>query len=90
MKLVIIAYMIGLGYSLQCHIFENEKCIPRDFLVDTNPHGGIRYYPFALKIKRCLGSCDTFDEPMLRQCWGNKTEKIYAKVYDMIQDRFVA
>ena len=74
MKLIIIACTVSLTLALQCHILENEKCVPRDYLVETNPHGDIRYYPFLLKVKKCLGSCDTFDESMLRQCWGNKTD----------------
>ena len=87
---LVIACLVSLGCSLQCHLLENEKCIPRDYLVETNLHGDIRYYPFLLKVKKCLASCETFNEPMLRKCWGNKTERIYAKVYDIVQEKFVA
>ena len=78
--LLAVLGMVCFGNSLECHILGNEKCMPRDSLVETNLHGDIRYYPFLLKTKKCLGSCDTLDNPMLRQCWGNSTEKIYAKV----------
>ena len=87
---ICIIELIGTGNCLQCRILENEECKPRPFLYHTNLDREIRYYPFVLKIDRCQGSCDTFDEPMLRHCWGNKTKVTHAKVYDMHTDEFVA
>ena len=87
---VCIIEFTGTCNCVQCQILENEACKPRPFLYHTNNQRDIRYYPFVLKINRCQGSCDTFDEPMLRHCWGNKTKTTHAKVYDMITDKFVA
>ena len=90
MKLLIFVCLVSCCFSLECYILENEKCTPRDSLIKTNPYGDIRYYPFVLKIKKCLGSCDTFQEPMLKNCFSNVTEDIYVKVYDFIKQKFIA
>ena len=66
--LLVVIQCAHFGNSLECHVLGNEKCMPRDSLVETNPHGDIKYYQFLLKTKKCLGSCDTLNEPMLRQC----------------------
>ena len=89
-SLLVLSWVVRFGNCLECHVLENEKCIPRDSLVETNLHGDIRYFSFVLKTKKCLGFCDTLDSPMLCQCWGNSTEKIFAKVYDIVEDKFVA
>ena len=88
--LLVLSWVVPFGNCLECHVLGNEKWVPHDALVEKNPHGDIRYYPFVLKTKRCMGSCDTLDSLMLRECWGNSTEKIFAKVYDIVQYKFVA
>ena len=65
LALLFLLGMIFFGHCLECHVLGNEKCVPCDLLVETNPHGDIWYYPFVLKTKKCLGSCDTLDNPML-------------------------
>ena len=89
-SVVVFFWCICTVFCLKCHILYNEACKPRDFMFHTNNQRELRYYPFVLKVQRCQGSCDTLHEPMLRYCWSNKTEPIYAKVYDMHKDKFVA
>ena len=86
----LVMSIIDVHSCMQCRILENQGCRPRSFLFHTNTQRDIRYYPFVLEINRCQGSCDTFEEPMLRYCWGNRTKITHAKVYDMVIDKFVA
>ena len=34
--LLVLSWVVTFGNSLECHIFGNEKCMPRDSLVETN------------------------------------------------------
>ena len=90
LRLFLLTVMVFFGYALECTVYENEKCMPRNTLIKTNPHGYPHYYPFEIKVKRCLGSYETLDNPMARSCLTNKSKTMYTKVYDLLYNKFVA
>ena len=42
------------------------------------------YYPFAVKLDRCVGSCNTLNDLSNKVCVPNKTEDLNLSVFDMI------
>ena len=39
------------------------------------------YYPFAVELDRCIGSCNTFIYLSSKVCVSNKTEYLYLRDY---------
>ena len=44
----------------------------------------IHYYPFAVKLDRCVGSCNTLNDLSNKVCIPNKTENLNLSVFNMI------
>ena len=44
----------------------------------------MHYYPFAVNLGRCNGSCNTLDGPSSRICVPNKTEDVDLNAFNMI------
>ena len=42
------------------------------------------YYPFAVKLDRCVGSCNTLNDLSNKVCVPNKTEDLNLSVFNMI------
>ena len=41
------------------------------------------YYPFAVKLDRCVGSCNTLNDLSNKVCVSNKTKDLYLSVFNM-------
>ena len=44
----------------------------------------LHYYPFVVKLDRCVGSCNTLNDLFNKVCVPNKTEDLILSVFDMI------
>ena len=44
------------------------------------------YYPFAVKLHRCVGSCKTLNDLSNKACVPNKTEGLNLSVFNMITE----
>ena len=44
------------------------------------------YYPFAVKLDRCVESCNTFDDLSNKVCAPNKTEDLNLSMLNMVID----
>ena len=47
---------------------------------------GLRYYPFAVNLYRCVGSCNTLNDLSNKVCVPNKTEDVNLSVSNMISE----
>ena len=45
---------------------------------------GLRYYPFAVNLDRCMGSCNTLNDLPNKVFVPNKTEDLNLKIFNMI------
>ena len=45
---------------------------------------GFHCYPFAVKLDRCLGSCNTLNDLSNKMCAPNKAKNLNLSVFDMI------
>ena len=65
----------------------NKQCTTQPTLVNLHPNEysqGLSYYPFAVDLDKCLGSCNTFINLSNRVCGPKKTKDLNLKVLDMI------
>ena len=44
----------------------------------------LHYYPFAVKLNRCVRNCDTLNDLSNKVCVPNKTEDLNPSVFNMI------
>ena len=44
----------------------------------------LHYYPFTVKLNRCVGSCNTLNDLSNKVCVPNKTENLNLNVFNMI------
>ena len=71
----------------KCVLLSNQKCMIQPTLINLHPSEYIRefhYYPFAVKLGRCVGSCNTLNDLFNKVCFPNKTEDLNLSVFNMI------
>ena len=44
----------------------------------------LHYYPSAVKLDRCVGSCNTLNDLSNKECVPNKTKDLYISIFNMI------
>ena len=44
----------------------------------------VTYYPFAVNLNRCIGSCNNLNELSNKECFPNKIEDLNVSVVNMI------
>ena len=70
-----------------CVSLKNKKCMTRPPLINLNPNEysqELHYYPFVVKLDRCVGSCNTINDSSNKICVPNKTEDLKISVFKMI------
>ena len=71
----------------QCVLLSNQKCMTQPTLINllSNEYSQeLHYYPFAIKLDRCVGSCNTLNDMPNKVCVPNKTEDLNLSVFNMI------
>ena len=64
-----------------------QKCMIQPTLNNLHPSKysqEFHYYPFAVKLDRCVGSCNTLNDLSNKVCVPNKTEDLNLSVFNMI------
>ena len=65
----------------------NQKCMTQTTLINLHPNEYIQefhYYPFAVKLDRRVGSCNTHNELSKKLCAPNKTEDLNLSMLKII------
>ena len=65
-----------------------ENCMTQPTLTNLHPNEYSRweflYYPFAIKLDRCVGSCNTVNDLSNKIYVQNKTEDLNLRVFNII------
>ena len=67
----------------------NQKCINQPTLINLHPNEysqELHYCPFAIKLDKCAGSCNTFNYLSNKVCVPNKTEELNIHVCHLITE----
>ena len=65
----------------------NQKCMIQPTLINFHPNEysqELHYYPFAVKLDRCVRSCNNLNELSNKVCVPNKTEDLNLSMFNMI------
>ena len=63
----------------KCVSINNQKCEIQPTLINLHPNEysqELHYYPFAVKLDRCVGSCNTLNDLSNKVCVPSKTEDL--------------
>ena len=65
---------------------ESQKCMIQPTLINLHPNEcsqEFHYYPFAIKLDRCVGSCNTLNDWSNNLCVPNKTEDLNLNMFNI-------
>ena len=89
-KKIFIGLLTGLvdaSNHTQWVSLSNQKCVIQPILINLHPYEysqEFHYYPFAVKLDRFVGSCNTINDLSNKVCIPNKTEDLNLSVFNMI------
>ena len=87
MFIVLLASIVNASNHTKCMSLNNQKCIIQRTLIHLHPKEysqDFHYYPFAVKLDRCVGSCNTLNDLYNKACIPNKTEDLNLSMLNMI------
>ena len=94
-KKILIRLLTGIVSAFnhaKCESLSNQKCMTQPTLINLhliNLHPNeynhkFHYYPFAVKLDRCIGSCNTLNDLSNQVCVPNKTENLNPSMFNII------
>ena len=87
MFIVLLTNIVNVSSHIKCVSLSNEKCEIQPTLINLHPNEyrqELHYYPFAVKLDKCVGSCNALDDLSNKLCVSNKTEDLNIHVLNMI------
>ena len=76
-----------LSNHTKCVSLRNQKCTIKPTLINSHPNEYSQefpYCPFAIKLDRCVGSCNTLNDLSNKICLPKKTEDLNLSICNMI------
>ena len=92
MKKIFIGLLTGLvnrSNHTKCVLLSNQKCMIQPTLINLHPNEysqEFHYYLFAVKLDRCVRSCNTLNDLSNKLCIPYKTEELNLSVFNTITD----
>ena len=62
MSIVLLSKIVNASSHAKCVSLSNQECMIQPILINLHPNKysqGFHYYPFPIKLDRCVGSCNT-------------------------------
>ena len=87
---ILIRLLTGLvngSNHTKCVSLSNQKRMTEPTLINLHPNEysqEFHYNPFAVKLDRCVGSCNTLNDLSNKVCVLNKTEDLNLSMFNMI------
>ena len=85
-KKIFIGLLTGIVMAsnhTKCVSISNQKCMTQSTLINLNPNDyskEFHYYPFAVKLDRYAGSCNTLNDDLSNKlCVPNKNRRFKSK-----------
>ena len=78
---------VSASNQTKCVSLSNQKCMTQPTLINLHPNEysqEFHYYPSAVKLDRCAGSCNTLNDLSNKVCIPNKTDDLNLSVFNMI------
>ena len=87
MFIVLLASIVNASNHTKCVSLSNQKCINQPTLINLHPNEyseEFHYYPFAVKLDKCVISCGSLNNLSNKVCAPNKTENLNLSMFNMI------
>ena len=75
--IVLFSSIFNASNHTKCVSLFNQKCKIQPTFINLHPNKysqEFHYYPFTVKLDRCVGSCNTLNDLSNKVCVPNKTE----------------
>ena len=79
--------LINASNYTKCASWSNQKCIIHPTFIDLHSNEysqEFHYYPFVVKLYRCVGSFITLNDLSNKVCAPNKTEDLNLSIFNII------
>ena len=83
--IVLLSNIVNRSNHTECVPLRNQKCMiqPTLIILHNNEYSQeFHYYPFAVKLGRCVGSCNTLNDLSNKVCVPKKTEDLNLSVFN--------
>ena len=87
MFVVLLSSVVNTSNHTKCVSLSNQKCMIQPTLINLHSNEysqEFHYYPFLVRLDRCVGSCNTLNDFSNKVCVPNKTEDLNLRVFNMI------
>ena len=74
------SYNVLIVDSLECVSMNNQECKIRSEINTNKP----MFYPYSITINKCLGSCNTINDPYAKLCFPDTIKNINVKVFNLM------
>ena len=85
--IVLLSNIVNGSNHTKCVSLRNQRYMIQPTLINLHPNKYIQefhYYPFAVKLDRCVGSGNTLNDLSNNVCVPNKTKDLSLSVFNMI------
>ena len=79
MFIVLLTNRVNASNHTKCVSLNNQKCEVQPILINLHLNyysQELHYYPFAVKLDKCVGSCNTLNDLSNKACVPNKSEDL--------------
>ena len=79
--------IVNASNHTKCESLSDQKCMIQPILIYLHPdryNHELHYYPFEIKLDRCFGSCNIFNDLSNKVCVPNKAEDLNLSMFNMI------
>ena len=86
---IVLSNIVNGSNHTKCISLGNQKCMIQPTLINSHPNKysqEFHYYPFVVKLDRCVGSCNTLNDLSNKVCVPNKTEDLNISIFNMITE----
>ena len=85
--ILLLSNIVNVSKNTQWVLSSNQKYMAQPTHINLDPNDysqEFHYYPFAVKLDRCVGSCNTLNDLSNKVRVSNKTEDLNLSVFNMI------
>ena len=75
--------MVNASYHTKCVSLSNQKCMTQPTLINLHPNKygqQFHYYPFSVKLDRCVGSHNALNDLSNKVCVPYKTKLLIQRI----------
>ena len=89
MFLGLLISRVNASNNTKCVSLSNQECMTQLTLINLQPteySQEFYYYPFTIKLDRCVESCNTLNDLPNKVCVPNKTEDLNLSMFNIITE----